>query len=143
MLLGEPNPLITLFQVAGREIPVGKKTSHAFLRWWKENGLRQWQFLERNALFCTLLKNPIFYSTDTIKIQEMEKLEVTLRKLVNMLLSTPFFEIVFDFYTSEVLMGKGEKKNKNICTYVYKHLCIYLYIKYKLREFLLNLKGRE
>ena len=28
-------------------------------------------------------------------------------------------------------MGKGEEENKKICTYVYKHLYIYLYIKYK------------
>ena len=29
-------------------------------------------------------------------------------------------------------MVKGEEENKKIYTYVYKHLCIYLHIKYKL-----------
>lgn len=41
---------------------------------------------EKCVIFCALLKNILFYSTDTIKIQEMEKLEVTLVKTVNMLL---------------------------------------------------------
>ena len=67
---------------------------------------------------------------DTINIQEMEKLEVTLRKLGNMLLSRIFFEIVFDFYTSEVLMGKGEEENKKY-VHMYINTYIYLYIKYK------------
>lgn len=49
----------------------------------------------------------------------MEKLEVTLGKSEFHTINSFFFEIVFDFYTSDIVMGKVRRQRKEI---IYVHI---------------------